>query len=180
MVRKVVAYELLSLDGVAEQPDAFITTFDEVMRENLGRVIATQDTVLLGRRTYNDWAEFWPTSEIQPFAGFINGVEKFVVTSTTPEEAWANATVVDGGLVEFVTKLKQQSGNDIGVHGSIALTQSLLGQGLVDELRLVIAPALQINGRKLFDKGLPRRLSLTRNVTSPSGYLLLDFEVDGA
>jgi dihydrofolate reductase len=178
-LRKVVAYELLSLDGVAEQPDEFITDFDDVMRDNLGRVIATQDAVLLGRRTYDDWAEFWPTSDIEPFAGFINGVEKFVVTSTTPEDIWANTRVVDGGLVEFVTKLRQQSGNDIGVHGSIALTQSLLAQGLVDELRLVIAPALHINGRKLFDKGLPKRLSLTRNITSPSGYLLLDFHVGG-
>jgi len=179
MVRKVVAYELLSLDGVAEQPDEFITDFDDVMHENLDRIIATQDTVLLGRRTYDDWAEFWPTSDIEPFASFINGVEKFVVTSTTLEETWANTRVVDGDLVEFVTKLRQQSGEDIGVHGSIALTQSLLEQGLVDELRLVIAPALQINGRKLFDKGLSRRLSLTRNITSPSGYLLLDFQVGG-
>ena len=179
MVRKVVAYELLSLDGVAEQPDEFITEFDSVMRENLRRVIATQDSVLLGRRTYDDWAGFWPTSDIEPFAGFINGVEKFVVTSTPTAETWANTSVVAGGLVEFVTELKQQPGEDIGVHGSIALTQSLLEQGLVDELRLVIAPALQINGRKLFEKGLSRRLSLTRNITSPSGYLLLDFQVGG-
>jgi dihydrofolate reductase len=179
MVRKVVAYELLSLDGVAEQPDAFVTDFDDVMHENLERVIATQDAVLLGRRTYDDWAEFWPTSDIEPFASFINGVEKFVVTSTTPERTWANTRVVDAGLVEFVAELRQQPGMDIGVHGSIALTQSLLEEGLVDELRLVIAPALHIEGRKLFDKGSPRRLSLTRNITSPSGYLLLDFQVGG-
>ena len=178
-MRKVVAYELLSLDGVAEHPDEFITDWDEVMRENLGRVIATQDTVLLGRLTYNEWAAFWPTSEIEPFATFINGVEKFVVTSTTPEEIWANTRVVDDDVVEFVTKLRQKPGKDIGVHGSIALTQSLLAQGLVDELRLVIAPALHINGRKLFDNGLSRRLSLTRTITSPSGYLLLDFQVGG-
>ena len=63
------------------------------------------------------------------------------------------------------------------MHGSITLAQSLLEQGLVDELRLVIAPALHINGRRLFDKGLSRRLRLTRNITSPSGYLLLDFQV---
>jgi len=179
MVRKVVAYELLSLDGVAEHPDEFITNFDDVMSENLGRVIATQDAVLLGRRTYDDWAAFWPPSHIEPFATFINGVEKFVVTSTTPEKLWANTRVVDGGLVEFVTKLKQQSGKDIGVHGSIALTQSLLEQGLVDELRLVIAPAIHMNGRKLFDRGLSGRLTLTRNITSPSGYLLLDFRIGG-
>ena len=179
MVRKVVVYELLSLDGVAEQPDEFVTDFDGVMRENLGRVIATQDAVLLGRRTYDDWAAFWPTSHIEPFASFINGVEKFVVTSTTPGKTWANTRVVDGGLVEFVTKLRQLSGKDIGVHGSIALTQSLLEQGLVDELRLVIAPALQIKGRKLFDRGLSKRLILTRDITSPSGYLLLDFQIGG-
>ena len=179
MVRTVVAYEFLSLDGVAERPDEFVTDFDDVMHENLDRVIATQDAVLLGRRTYDEWAEFWPRSDIEPFASFINGVEKFVVTSTTPAAIWANATVVEGGLVEFVTKLRQQPGNDIGVHGSIALTQSLLGQGLVDELRLVIAPALHGNGRKLFAKGPPRRLRLTRNITSPSGCVLLDFEVGG-
>src|SRR5580658_685087 len=99
VVRRVVAYELLSLDGVADQPDAFFADFDEVMRKNLGRVISTQDAVILGRRTYDDWAAFWPTSDIEPFATFINGVEKFVVTSTLPEELWANSTVVDGGLV---------------------------------------------------------------------------------
>ena len=64
MVRKLVAYELLSLDGVAEQPDDFITDFDEVMHDNLDRVIATQDTVLLGRRTYDEWAAYWPPSEV--------------------------------------------------------------------------------------------------------------------
>ncbi len=174
-MRKVVVYELLSLDGVAEQPDEFITNFDTVMRENLGRVIATQDTVLLGRRTYDDWAAYWPTSDYEPFASFINGVEKFVVSSTTAEPTWANTRVIDGGLPEFVTELKGRPGGDIGVHGSIALTQALLEGDLVDELRLVIAPALHMHGRKLFERGSSRRLTLTRNVASPSGYLLLDF-----
>jgi dihydrofolate reductase len=179
VVRKVVAYELLSLDGVAEHPDAFVTEFDDAMRANLARVIATQDAVLLGRRTYDDWAAFWPTSGIEPFAGFINGVEKFVVTSTTPAGLWAGTTVVDGSPFEFLTELRQRDGRDIGLHGSIALTQSLLEHGMVDELRLVIAPALQMQGRKLFDGGVARRLTLTRHATSPSGYLLADFHVEG-
>ena len=177
-MRKVVVYELLSLDGVAEQPREFVTDFDAVMGENLGRVIATQDAVILGRRTYDDWAGFWPTSDIEPFASFINGVEKLVVTSTTPDKTWTNTTVINGGLAEHVAELKGRSGGDIGVHGSIALTQSLLEGGLVDELRLVIAPALQMHGRKLFERGSSRRLTLTRNVASPSGYLLLDFHVE--
>jgi dihydrofolate reductase len=149
-----------------------------VMRENLRRVIATQDAVLLGRRTYDEWAGIWPTSDNEPFASFINGVEKLVVTSTTPEQTWQNTTVIDGALLELVTQLKQRSGGDIGVHGSIRLTQSMLELGLVDELRLVVAPALHIRGRKLFDTGIPRRLTLTRQVASPSGSLLLDFEID--
>ena len=97
-MRKVVAYELLSLDGVAEQPDEFVTDFDDVMRENLGRIIAAQDAVLLGRRTYDDRAGFWPTSDIEPFASFINGVQKFVATSTPPEQEWPETKGVEDGL----------------------------------------------------------------------------------
>jgi dihydrofolate reductase len=176
-MRKVVAYELLSLDGVAEQPMAFITDFDELMEENLGRVIGSQDTVLLGRRTYDDWARFWPNSDIEPFASFINGVQKFVVTSTPLEPQWASSSVVADDLAQFVTDLKSQPGGDIGVHGSISVAQSLLNAGLVDELRLVIAPSIYTRGRRLFDDSSPRRLSPTRSVTSPTGYLLVDFQV---
>jgi dihydrofolate reductase len=176
-MRKVVAYELLSLDGTAERPEEFFTDFDEVMEENLGRVIAAQDTVLLGRRTYDEWARFWPPSDIEPFASFINGVQKFVVTSTPPEQNWANTIVVEGGLPGFLAELKRQPGGDIGVHGSIALAQSLLRDDLVDELRLVIAPAWPGYGRKLFDGVKPKRLTLTRSVTSPAGYLLADYLV---
>ena len=175
-MRNVVAYELMSLDGVAEEPSQFITEFDDVMSENLGRVIGAQDVVLLGRRTYDEWAGFWPSSAIEPFASFINGVEKCVFTSTQPEVTWSNTTVINGDLVEVLTEMKQRPGGDIGVHGSIALTQCLLVNGLVDALRLVIAPALQGAGRKLFE-GVSRGLTLTRHVSSPSGSLLLDFQV---
>ncbi|HEY2213436.1 MAG TPA: dihydrofolate reductase family protein [Acidimicrobiales bacterium] len=178
-MRKVIAYELLSLDGVAESPSDFFVEFDEVMRENLRRVISTQDVVLLGRRSYDEWADYWPPSTIEPFASFINGVEKCVVTSSQPEVMWANTTVINGGLVDTLVAMRQQSGGDIGVHGSIALTQSLLADGLIDELRLVIAPALQGSGRKLFE-GLSTQLTLTRSITSPSGSLLLDFQITAA
>jgi dihydrofolate reductase len=177
LVRKVVAYELLSLDGVAEDPDGFVTSFDEVMQENLGRVIAAQDTVLLGRRTYQEWAAFWPGSDIEPFASFINGVQKYVVTSTPARLDWANSSAAEADLPGFVAGLKARPGGDIGVHGSIALTQSLLREGLVDELRLVIAPAVQGHGRTLFDGCPPKRLTLTCSRTSPDGYLLADFLV---
>jgi dihydrofolate reductase len=176
VVRKVVAYELMSLDGVAEEPSDFITEFDDVMSENLARVIGTQDVVLLGRRTYDEWADFWPSSAIEPFASFINEVEKCVVTSTRPEVSWSPTTVINGDLRGALTEMKQRPGGDIGVHGSIALTQSLLVSGLIDELRLVIAPALQGEGRRLFE-GMTRRLAVTRNISSPSGSLLVDFQI---
>jgi dihydrofolate reductase len=176
--RKLVAYELLSLDGVAEDPSDFITEWDAAMDENLGRVIASQDAVLLGRRTYDDWAAFWPSSEIEPFSSFINAVQKFVVTSTPLEDEWRNVTVFDGDdLLAAVTRIKAQPGGDIGVHGSISLTQALLQAELIDELRLVVAPALQTPGRKLFETTKSTPLVLTRCRTSPTGSLLLDYQL---
>ena len=117
-MRKIVVYELLSLDGVAEEPDSFFDSWDDTMGANLASVIATQDAVILGRRSYTEWAQFWPNSEIQPFAAFINGVTKYVATSTPLDRDWANATALNGGLVEFVRDLKQQQGGDVGVHAT--------------------------------------------------------------
>jgi dihydrofolate reductase len=176
-MRKVVAYELLSLDGVAEEPSQFIAEFDDVMRENLRRVIGSQDVVILGRRTYDGWAGYWPSSDNEPFASFINGVEKYVVTSTDLDVPWSNTTTVNGDLIDVLAELKRRSGGDIGIHGSIALTQSLLMSGLVDELQLVVVPALQGRGRRLFDEETPRQLALMSSVVSPSGSLLLAYQI---
>jgi dihydrofolate reductase len=175
-MRRVVAYELLSLDGVADHPDEFVD-WDDVLDENLGRVIASQDAVLLGRRSYDEWARFWPGpgSDIEPFASFINGVPKFVFTSTPLETPWTNATVADRGLVDFVADLKRQNGGDIGVHASISLIQSLLEADLVDDLCVVIAPVVQATGRRLLENVRPLRFALRRSAVSPSGYLMLDY-----
>jgi dihydrofolate reductase len=176
-VRKIVAYELLSLDGVAEDPDVFLADWDKAMDANLARVIGAQDAVILGRRSYTEWAQFWPSSQIQPFADFINGVTKYVATSTPLDQDWANATAVDGSLVDFVRDLKEQSGGDIGVHASISVVQALLAADVVDELRLVIAPKIAGSGRRLLD-GLPSiKLETIRSETSPAGYLLVDYRV---
>jgi len=175
--RKVVAYELLSLDGVAEAPDGFFTDWDDALEANLAAVIAAQDVVILGRRSYEEWAAFWPGSEIQPFASFINGVAKYVATSSPLEREWTNTRVIDGDLVEFVRDLKNWPGRDIGVHASISVARTLLAAGVVDELRLVIAPAIAGRGRRLLD-GLPStRLETIRSVTSPTGHLLVDYRI---
>ena len=125
---------------MAEAPDQFITTWDDETDASGERLIATQDAVVLGRHTYDEWAGFWPGSEIQPFADFINAVPKYVATSTPLDREWAGSHVIDGELVDCVRHLKGQPGGDIGVHGSITVTQALLAAGVVDELRLVVAP----------------------------------------
>jgi dihydrofolate reductase len=176
-LRKVVVYELISLDGVAENPDGFFTDWDDAMDANLAAVIATQDAVILGRRSYDEWARFWPGSEIQPFATFINTVAKYVATSAPLDSEWANASAVDGGLVDFVRDLKNRPGGDIGVHASISVAQTLLAGGVVDELRLVIAPTIAGAGRRLLDGLPPIRLVSIRSVTSPTSYLLVDYRV---
>jgi dihydrofolate reductase len=176
-VRKIVVYELLSLDGVAENPDQFIADWDEAMDANLAAVIATQDAAILGRRSYAEWARFWPTSQVEPFATFINGVPKHVATATPLDQDWANATVIDGDLLEFVRDLKHQSGGDIGVHASISVAQALLAGGVVDELRLVIAPRIAGGGRRLFD-GVPSiELESIETEISPTGSLLIGYRV---
>jgi len=175
-VRKVVAYELLSLDGVAEDPDEFFT-WDDTLESNLAALIGTQDAVILGRRSYDEWAAFWPGSDIEPFATFINQVTKYVATSTPLEREWRNATAINGEVVDFVQDLKDQPGGDIGVHASISLTQSLLSADVVDELRLVIAPTIAGRGRRLFEGVPPVRLKSIQSMTSPSGHLLVDYKV---
>ena len=176
-MRKIVVYELLSLDGVAEKPDSFFADWDDAMDANLAAVIGTQDAVVLGRRSYHEWAGFWPGSQIQPFANFINPVPKYVATSTPLDRDWANATVLDGGLVDFVRDLKQQPGGDIGVHASISVAQALLAAGVVDELSLVIAPTIAGRGRRLLDGLPPIRLESIRSEISPTGYLLVAYRV---
>ena len=176
-MRKTVVYELLSLDGVAEDPDQFILDWDSEMDANLAEVIGSQDLVILGRRSYDTWSRFWPTSDIEPFASFINAVPKHVATSSALDGGWANATAIDGNLVDHVRSVKEQRGGDIGVHASISVAQALLAAGLVDELRLVVAPGITAGGTRLLD-GLPAlRFELVSGTTSSSGSLLLTYRV---
>ncbi|MFI5258620.1 MAG: dihydrofolate reductase family protein [Candidatus Limnocylindrales bacterium] len=146
-MRKIVVYELLSLDGVAEAPDTFFEWDDAVVRR-LAATIETQDAVVFGRRTYNEWGRFWPNSEIEPFATFINGVTKYIATSTPLDLGWANTKVIDGGLIEFVRDLKQRPGGDVGVHASISVAQALLTAGVVAELKLVVGPMIVGHGHE--------------------------------
>ncbi len=175
--RKIVAFYYLSLDGVAVDSNRLFSTWDEETDAVGDDVIATQDAVILGRRTFDEWATFWPDSDAEPFASFINAVPKHVVTSTPLDATWDNSWAIDGELVDFVRDLKGRPGGDIGVHGSISVTRTLLTAGVLDELRLVIAPTIAGTGERLFD-GVPLvRFETLRALASPSGYLLVDLRV---
>jgi dihydrofolate reductase len=186
-VRKVVLYVLMSLDGAVDHPSRYfaadqgpgtVPEFDSVMVDNEQKVIGAQDAVLLGRRMYDEWAQFWPTSQDQPFADFINGVKKYVVTSTPLATSWHNAEAVHQPVDQLVRELKDRPGGDIGVHGSIELAQSMLAAGLVDELQLVVAPTVGWPGRRLFaSTDSARRLELLSAVPTPSGSLLLSYRM---
>jgi dihydrofolate reductase len=175
-MRNVVLYQLLALDGVAEEPGNWLLEGGDEFIANLGRVIAKQDTVLMGRGTYEYWVDFWPAATMEPFASFINGTPKHVFTSRKPVAHWPGSTFVSGSAVDHVDELKQQNGGDIGIHGSISLAQSLLRAELVDELRLVIAPTIAGAGRRLFasDGGLQRFEAIDVEKT-PSGLVLLGY-----
>jgi dihydrofolate reductase len=120
-MRKVVLYELLSLDGVAEAPDEFFNDWENDWDAALDANLAA---VILGRRSYDEWSAFWPGSAIEPFASFINAVPKYVATSSSLGRPWHNAIAIAGGLVQFVGQLKQSPGGDIGIHGSISVARA--------------------------------------------------------
>lgn len=177
MTRTVVLYELLSLDGVAQDPDEFVDDWDAEMDARLGEVIATQDAVILGRRSYDEWSGYWPGRDIQPFSDFINPVAKYVATSTPLSREWTNTTVIDGDPIEFVRRLKEQNGGEIGIHASISLARALLAAGVVDELKLVIAPKVAGKGRRLLDGLPPIVLEPIRSSISSGGHLLIDYRI---
>ena len=174
-MRKVVLYHLQSLDGIALEDSDWFDDGGPEMFANLGRVIGTQDDILFGRRTYDYWVGYWPTSELEPFASFVNETPKHVFTSTALSQEWANTTAVGTPATDYVRELKRQPGGDIGIHGSIDLARSLLRAGLVDELQLVVAPALAGHGRRVTDRDETQRLELLDFQRSPKGTLFLAY-----
>lgn len=187
-MRKVVLYTLTSLDGAVEDPRRYFPdsiptvasapVFDPVMADLEAQLIGQQDAVLLGRNTFEEWSRYWPTSDEQPFADFINSVKKYVATSTPLTTSWGNAEAVAGPVTDLVRDLQAHPGGDIGVHGSITLAQSLLAAGLVDELQLAVGPVLDPTGRRLFE-GLDelRRLELLSATPTPGGTVWVIYRV---
>jgi dihydrofolate reductase len=177
-MRKLVCGLFLSLDGVAESPDKWQFDFDEQMGEALQSQLDEQDTVLLGRVTYEEWASYWPTSTDEPFASFINSAPKYVVSTTLDGNLeWQNSTLIKENVAEEIRKLKQHPGGAIGTAGSPSLVRFLLQNDLVDELILMVHPVIAGKGKRLFeDNDALKRLTLVDNKTTSSGVAILSYQ----
>jgi dihydrofolate reductase len=155
----IVVTEFVSLDGVIEDPGGaegfeyggwafLVNRGDENEQFKLDETLRS-DALLLGRRTYEEFAKAWPSRQGE-FADKFNSMPKYVYSSTLSEPHWTNATPISGDLENVVETLKHKHERDIVVHGSAQLTQALLEQDLVDELRLMVFPVLLGSGKQLF------------------------------
>ena len=170
-MRRVVAFVLSTLDGAVDHPARWFGEYDATMTRLEAALIASQGTVLLGRGMYDAWSRHWPASDEQPFADFINSVDKVVLSSTPLTASPWEAERVSGPLPAVVEALRDRPGRgDVGVHGSIRLVQSLLAEGLLDELQVVVAPVVDPDGRRLFDGVTgPREFDLVSATATESG-----------
>jgi len=156
---KIVITEFISLDGVVEDPGGSedfkyggwsfeFSRGDEGDKFKLDETMGS-DALLLGRKTYEGFADAWP-SRTDAFADKFNSMPKYVVSSTLTDPDWANSVVVDGDLADAVSKIRDEHEGDIVVHGSAQLSQALLEKDLVDELRLMVFPVVLGAGKRLF------------------------------
>jgi dihydrofolate reductase len=154
-MRKVVAVELVSLDGVIEAPEEWAFSYsNEEMEAANAKGMAASDAMLLGRTTYEGLAAFWPHQPGgTPMVDYINSVRKFVVSATLEEVGWNNSTLIQDNAMDQIAGLKRQQGKDITIIGSAALVSSLLEAGLLDELRLMVHPLVLGGGKRLFEDG---------------------------
>jgi dihydrofolate reductase len=168
-MRKIIANLFISLDGVVEEPgDWHFPYFNDEMGAAVDAVLGTADTLLLGRKTYDDHAGAWPEREAAggedaDFAKVLGDARKIVVSRQRLEEfPWRNSEQLQGDLVEAVTALKHQpGGGQIAMSGSVSVVRQLLAAGLLDELRLLVHPIAVRKGMRLFDEGerpIPLRL----------------------
>jgi dihydrofolate reductase len=181
LMRKVVASEFVSLDGVVEAPEKWhFPYFNDQMEEAIGAAMAASDAMLMGRVLYEEWAAFWPKQDPDenPVAARMNGVRKYVVSRTLQEPLeWQNSTLIGDNVAEEISRLKEQPGKDISISGSPTLVRSLLQDGLLDELRLMVHPIIVGSGKRLFeDGGDQKALQLVDSEIFSTGVLYLTYQ----
>lgn len=185
-MRKLVVGTFLSVDGVMQSPGMpeedteggfdlggwQVPLFDDEVGAAVGGWMAEMDALLLGRKTYEIFAGFWPHAD-DPMADRLNDVQKYVASRTLRSVEWQNTTLLSGDAADAVRELKQQDGGEIHVTGSGDLVQTLIRHGLVDEFRLIVHPVLLGRGKRLFADGtVPTGLELAQSTTTGTGSVI--------
>jgi dihydrofolate reductase len=180
-VGRIVVTEFITVDGVIEDPGgsegtpnggwAFDLPRGEGEQFKLDEAMGT-DALLLGRRTYDGFAQAWPGQEGE-FADKFNSMPKYVVSSTLEDPSWTNTTVLGPDLAGEVAKVRQRHDGDVAVHGSAQLVQALVADDLVDELRLMVFPLVLGSGKRLFGESDKKRLQLASSRPVGEGVLIL-------
>ncbi|SDZ13577.1 Dihydrofolate reductase [Saccharopolyspora shandongensis] len=193
---KVAVTEFVTLDGVSQGPGSstedtsggftrggwLVPHMDEAFVRRASEWLDHADGLLLGRRTYTAFARDWPaiTDPDDPFTERMNSLPKYVVSNTLEAGNWPPTTVLRGDAGEAVRELKARPGRELQVHGSARLGSALLSMGLVDTLRLVVAPTVLGTGRRLLTHPTAATgLQLVRHEATTRGLLLLEYEVTG-
>jgi dihydrofolate reductase len=191
-MRKVTVTNNISLDGVMQAPGRpdedtrggfqrggwALPYNDPVMGRVMGEGMAHTGALLLGRRTYEDFAGYWPHQKDNPFTGVLDNVQKYVASRTLTEPLpWQNSTLLHGDAAEAVATLKSETGPDIAILGSGELIQSLRRRNLIDEYVLLIHPLLLGSGRRLFPDGGPSsELRLASSVITNTGVVIANYQ----
>ncbi len=176
MSRTVTAHLFSSVNGVVEGPDRFqFDAFGEAEGELMGRAIAGVEDVIIGRKLWSEWSEYWPGAE-DPFGQFINPVRKHVISSTLPGDLGWNSTLIEGDPVAYVEQLRSGSGGGITVAGGVETVRSLFTAGVIDALTFTVHPVATNEGRRLFDDSVPlTRLRLVDSTITPTGNAVLTY-----
>jgi dihydrofolate reductase len=188
-MRELIVNTFLTLDGVMqapggpeEDPDGGFEHggwsfgyWDEPMQRTMGELMSKPFDLVLGRKTYEIFAAYWPHSD-QPGAEPLNKATKHVASTTLTELEWENSKLIEGDVPEGIRALKQEDGPELQVHGSANLIQTLLEHALVDEFRLLTFPVVLGKGKRLFDDGaIPAGLELTSSETSSTGVIMATY-----
>jgi dihydrofolate reductase len=179
---KIVSNFFMSLDGVVEAPDQWHTPyFNEEMGAAIGRGMESNRAFLMGRVLYEEWAAYWPDkSDDEPFAEFFNNIPKYVVSDSLTTANWNNTTIVSGEVAQQLQEIKDRTDGDIVISGSATLVRSLLDEGLVDELRVLVHPIVVGNGARLFEDTASHALELVAHEVFSTGVLNLSYAPNAA
>jgi dihydrofolate reductase len=175
--RKIHATFFMALDGVVEDPGWSLPFWDEGTHQFKEAELKVTDDLLLGRNTYEEFARAWPPRrDFDAFSRKFNTMPKHVVTRTLKSAEWENSHILEGDPKTAIEKLKSTSGGDIGVHGSISLTQWLMKIGLLDELHILLYPITVGKGRRLFEDTPAAHFKLVQSEAFKTGVISMVYE----